>query len=161
MAELTVLGIGNILMSDEGVGVRLVQAVRELRDWPDDIEFVDGGAGGLNLLGFIEDARRLVVFDAADMGLAPGESRVVGPEQLAREDVDHFVSMHDVPFMETLKLCEQFSRRPALIRIMVVQPASLEFSRSLSADLARAFDRLAASAAELVRDTARQAGMEA
>ena len=53
MAKLTVLGIGNLLMRDDGVGVRLLEAVRNARAWLTDVEFIDGGAGGLNLLGVI------------------------------------------------------------------------------------------------------------
>jgi hydrogenase maturation protease len=161
MAELTVMGIGNILMSDEGVGVRLMEAVRDGRAWPGQIEFIDGGAGGLNLLNFIEEARRMVVFDAAEMDLPPGECRVIGPDQVAPEDAEHYVSMHDVPFMETLKLCEQFSHTPDLIRIMVTQPASIEFSRSLSPELTAAFGSLVEAATKLVLDTARLAGIDA
>ena len=83
MAELTVLGIGNILMRDEGVGVRLLDAVQKKRTWPASVEFVDGGAGGLALLNVIESAKRMVVFDAAEMNLPPGEYRVITPAQAA------------------------------------------------------------------------------
>ena len=81
MSHLTVLGIGNILMRDEGVGVRLMEAVRDARPWPGEVEFIDGGVGGLNLLNIIEEAARLVVFDAADMGLPPGQAWVIAPSR--------------------------------------------------------------------------------
>ena len=150
MARLTVLGIGNILLRDEGVGVRLMEAVRSARPWPDAVEFVDGGVGGLNLLNVIEEAQRLVVLDAADMGLAPGEFRIIAPEQIMAEDLSSRVSLHQTPFVETLRLCEQFSRRPATT-ILAIQPASIEHGRQLSADLLAAMDTLTAAAVELVQ----------
>jgi hydrogenase maturation protease len=148
---LTVLGLGNILMSDEGIGVRLMEAVRDSRRWPGEIRFVDGGAGGLNLLNVIEEAGRLVVLDAADMGLAPGRHRVIGPEQLAGDD-ERRLSLHDVSFAQTLDLCRRFLRAPAIIRILAVQPMRLGYSRQLSPELAAALPELALAAAELIRN---------
>jgi len=156
MSELTVLGIGNILMSDEGIGVRLLEAVRAARDWPEGIEFVDGGAGGLNLLNLIEEAHSMVVFDAAQMSLSPGEFRVVSPGQLCDEPLDHRASMHDVPLTETLRLCEQFSHRPERIRLLVVQPKNIDFGRALSVELRAVFDKLTLAGVELVEQMAGQ-----
>jgi len=160
MAKLTVIGIGNILMSDEGVGVRLVEKLRDLATWPNQIEFVDGGAGGLNLLNIIEGADRLIVFDAADMRLPPGQFRVISPDQVTEPSPDHYVSMHDVPLMETLSLCERFSHCPEPIRIMAIQPETIDFGRQLSDRLGDAFPGLLDAAGDLVRREAAEAGIE-
>ncbi len=150
MARLTVLGIGNVLMQDEGVGVRLLEAVQQA-GWPDDVEFVDGGVGGLNLLLVIERAERMIVFDAADMGLAAGEFRVIRSEQVVQEDASGRLSLHDMPFIETLKLCEQFSRRPGDITILAIQPKVVDYGLSLSSEITAAMPKLTAAATELVR----------
>jgi hydrogenase maturation protease len=149
MATLTVLGIGNILMRDEGVGVRLMEAVRDAREWPCDVEFIDGGVGGLNLLNIIEEAHRLIVFDAADMGLPPGEARVIAPEQVMDEDAAGRLSMHEVPFIETLRLCERFFRRPPTT-ILAIQPAAVEHGRELSGQIIATFDKLKQRGIDLV-----------
>jgi hydrogenase maturation protease len=155
MASLTVLGIGNILMRDEGVGVRLMERVRDARPWPADVEFIDGGAGGLNLLNIIEEAGRLVVFDAADMNLPPGEARAIAPEQVMDEDAAGRMSMHEVPFIETLRLCEQFSRRPPTT-ILAIQPAIVARGRELSEPIQAAMENLTRQAIELVEAALRQ-----
>ncbi len=150
MAKLTVLGIGNILMSDEGVGVRLLDAVRDSRQWGDAVEFIDGGAGGLGLLNIIEQAERLVVFDAADMGLQPGEFRVISPSQVSDDTPANRISMHDVPVTETLELCRQFLHAPDDVRIFAVQPQTVDFGRRLSEPILAAFDKLVSAATEIV-----------
>ncbi len=150
MAKLTVLGIGNLLMSDEGIGVRLLDAVKGARDWPEDVEFFDGGAGGLNLLDIIENAERLVVFDAAEMQLKPGAFRIVLPEQVVNDTPEHRISMHDVPFAETLKLCRRFTRCPEFIRVLAIQPKTIDFGRKLSEPITSAFDTLLEAAVDLV-----------
>ena len=160
MAKLTVLGIGNILMRDEGIGVRVLERVRDARHWPGDVEFVDGGAGGLSLLNVIEAAERMVVFDAAEMGLAAGESRVITPAQLADDTAAGRVSLHDVPFVETLQLCEQFSRRPDEITILAIQPKDLDYGRELSDELAAVLDAVIATGVELVCRALGQPGQD-
>jgi hydrogenase maturation protease len=101
MERLTVLGVGNVLMRDDGVGVRVLEAVRAARTWPGGAEFIDGGVGGLNLLNVIEQADRLVIFDAADLRLPPGQWRVITPEQVADEPAAGRLSLHDAPLLET------------------------------------------------------------
>lgn len=150
MARLTVLGIGNVLMSDDGVGPRLLEAVRCRRDWGEGVEFIDGGAAGLNLLNAIESAERMVVFDVAEMGLSPGEHRVVRPEQLTDDTPAERVSMHDVPFIETLKLCGRFYHSPETVTLLVVQPKTTDFGRELSDELRAGFDKLTDAAETLV-----------
>jgi len=149
MAKLTVLGIGNILMSDDGVGVRVMEAVRDAREWGQDVEFIDGGAGGLGLLNVIEDAQAMIVFDAADMGLSAGQFRVITPEQ-ASADTQGRISMHDAPFLETLALCEQFFRRPEEVLILAIQPKIVDFGRGFSDELTAAFDGIVGVAEGLV-----------
>ena len=150
MAELTVLGIGNILMRDEGVGVRVMERARDARDWPAEVEFIDGGAGGLNLLNVLEAAERLIVFDSAEMKLKPGEHRIVAPRQVCDEPAEHRASLHDVPFMETLTLCGRFLHRPEDVKIFAIQPAVVDYGRELSDELKAAMPAIVAAAVELV-----------
>ncbi len=160
MAKLTVLGIGNILMRDEGIGVRLSEAVMVAHDWPSEIEFIDGGAGGLNLLNFIEQAQAMLVFDAADMNLPAGEYRIIEPDQIVDDTPTHRISLHDEPFIETLKLCEQFTRRPDFVKIFAVQPKDIDFGREFSDEMQAAFDGLLAAGIEFVKDCAKHVGLE-
>lgn len=148
--SVTVLGLGNVLLSDEGVGVRLMERVRDARPWPPEVEFVDGGAGGLNLLNVIERAERLVVFDAADMGLQPGQCRVIAPDQFAEESPQRRISLHDVSFAETLDLCGRFFRKPDTIKVLAIQPATIDYGLQLSDAIDAAMPNLVAAAMGLI-----------
>jgi len=150
MAKLTVLGIGNILMRDDGVGVRVMEAVRAARDWPNTIEFIDGGAGGMNLINVLEDADRLVVFDSADMKLPAGQCRVIAPRQVCDAPGEHRATMHDMPFIETLALVGRFLHRPEDVRILAIQPAVVDFGRELTEELKAAMPAIVRAGVELV-----------
>jgi hydrogenase maturation protease len=153
MAEVAVLGIGNTLMRDDGIGVRLMEGVRDARWWPDGVEFIDGGAGGLGLLNVIESARRLVVFDSAEMGLTAGKHRVIGEEHLAADTGEHRVSLHDLSFEETLRLCRLASGGPETVAILAVQPGVVGFGRELSGQVQAALGHLIEEGVRLVVET--------
>jgi hydrogenase maturation protease len=74
VAETLVLGLGNILLGDEGVGVRAVERLLERYDFPvgEEVRVMDGGTLGLDLLPYVEDASRLLVLDAVRAGEPPG-----------------------------------------------------------------------------------------
>ena len=75
--DTLVLGIGNVLWADEGFGVRAVAALNEGWSFPESVTLMDGGTLGLYLLPYVQEARRILVFDAIDYGLAPGTLQVV------------------------------------------------------------------------------------
>lgn len=146
--KLTVLGIGNILMRDDGIGVLVMEAVRDSRDWDEEVEFIDGGAGGLGLMPIIESAHRLLVLDAADMGLDVGEIRVVSPEQVSNSSQGR-ISLHDAPFIETWRLCKQFFTAPPAT-LLAIQAADVTYGRELSPALAAKMDELVRSVGQIV-----------
>ncbi len=76
-----VLGLGNILLSDEGVGVHVIHLLRERYDFPQEVEVMDGGTLALDLLPYVEDAERLLIVDAVQMNAPSGTVvRLVGEE---------------------------------------------------------------------------------
>ena len=67
--HIVVLGIGNLLWADEGFGVRCIEALQRRYEFADHVSLMDGGTQGLYLLPYVEDARRLLVFDAVDTAM--------------------------------------------------------------------------------------------
>ena len=67
-----VLGIGNLLWGDEGFGVRAVEAFGQIYCFPGSVRLMDGGTQGLLLMPYIQEAGRLLIFDAVDFGKPPG-----------------------------------------------------------------------------------------
>jgi len=126
MRQALVLGIGNVLWADEGFGVRCVEAFQERWQLPPDVTVLDGGTQGLYLLPYVEEARRLLVFDAIDFGLEPGTLRV-----LENGDVPQFMgakkmSLHQTGFQEVLACASLKGWTPDEIVLIGVQPVELE-----------------------------------
>ena len=131
--ETLVLGIGNVLWADEGFGVRAVEALHAGWRFPEGVAFMDGGTQGLYLLPHVQAARRLLVFDAIDYGLAPGTLHVVRDGDIPAYVGDGKMSLHQSSFQEVLALAQLSGRSPAHAVLVGVQPAILaDFGGSLS-----------------------------
>jgi len=137
-----VLGLGNLLLSDEGVGVHVAQHVSRRYQVPEQVRILDGGTLGLGLLPYLQGVTHLLVVDAIDAGQPPGAVvRLEGdaiPTALA-----HKMSMHQVGLQELLALSQLSGDTPAHIVLIGVQPASLEPGLEPSPLIAALLDTLA------------------
>lgn len=127
--EIKILGIGNLVRQDEGVGIHLLKALEN--QLPPEIELLDGGTGGLALLDYVESAGKLLVLDAVDAGRQPGEVVVWRQEQ-----VPYFLagkmSIHQVGFAEVLNLAKFRGNYPEEIAVIGIQPQVLDWGTELS-----------------------------
>ena len=128
-----VLGIGNVLWADEGFGVRVVEALHAGWAFPDDVTFMDGGTQGLYLLPHVQEAGRLLVFDAIDYHLAPGMLQVVRDGDIPSYIGIGKMSLHQSCFQEVLSFAQLSGRAPGQAALVGVQPDVLrDFGGSLS-----------------------------
>ena len=123
--RLLILGIGNLLWADEGFGVRCVEALHRHYEFPGDVLLMDGGTQGVYLLPYVEEAERLLVFDAVDYGLPPGELRVVRNDDVPRFMGAKKMSLHQTGFQEVLACASLQDRLPVEITLVGVQPEEL------------------------------------
>ncbi len=124
--RVLVLGIGNVLWADEGFGVRAVEAFDAAWQAPANVTVMDGGTQGLFLVPYVMDARRLVIFDAIDFGLAPGELRLIRDDQVPSYMGAKKVSMHQTGFQEVLASARLAGSHPERIALIGVQPVVLD-----------------------------------
>jgi hydrogenase maturation protease len=122
--EIMILGVGCILFSDEGFGVRVIETIQERYEFPDNVLVVDGGVLGINLLGVISKPDHLIVVDAIRNKGKPGDLyRLDGeaiPERIRAKN-----SLHQVDFLEALTLCQALDKVPETV-IVGVEPQDIE-----------------------------------
>ena len=133
--DVLVLGIGNVLWADEGFGVRAVEALHAEWVFPEGVRLIDGGTLGLELYDAVASARRLLVFDAMDRGLAPGALAVLRGSDVrawgARRLSPHQNGLHDV-----LALAALHGSAPEAVTAIGVQPVTLDdFGGSLRSEV--------------------------
>ena len=125
-ARVLVLGIGNLLWADEGLGVRAAEALAEGWDLPHRVTVLDGGTQGLYLLPFLEEADALIVFDAVDYGLPPGTVKVVRDREVPAFLGAKKMSLHQTGFQEVIATAQLVGRCPERLLLIGVQPVELE-----------------------------------
>lgn len=122
--NITVLGIGNILLTDEGFGVRVVEKLYEEYDFPENVSLVDGGVLGINLLGVIAEAQHLIVVDAVKNKQPPGTLYRLEKDELP-ERILLKNSLHQTDFLETLTLCQAIDKVPETAVVLGVEPEDI------------------------------------
>lgn len=122
--HIMILGVGCILFTDEGFGVRVVEKMQNEYDFPDNVSLVDGGVLGINLLGVISEADHLIVVDAIRNKGNPGDLyRLAGdeiPERIRAKN-----SLHQIDFLEALTLCQALEKVPETV-IVGIEPEDIE-----------------------------------
>ncbi len=158
MSGVVVLGIGNILMQDEGVGVHAVRALSD-GGLPEGVAAVDGGTLGLELLPIVEEAGALVLVDAARMGRAPGSFGVFRGGDLFRGYGGH-VSPHQAGAADLIAAARLTGGLPERCTLFGVEPGAIDFGLELSAEVAAALPEVVLAVmaeAEALREVARDA----
>jgi hydrogenase maturation protease len=124
--DTLILGIGNILWADEGFGIRTIETLHERYTFPDNVRVMDGGTQGIFLLPWVRNAKRLLIFDAVDFGLAPATLKVIRDDEVPRFMGAKKVSMHQTGFQEVLASADLAGDLPLQMVLIGVQPELLD-----------------------------------
>ena len=151
ISGLLVLGIGNVLLCDEGAGVHAMRHLERACGNSAGVDFVDGGTLSFTLAGLIEASAGLIVFDAAEMNAVPGS---VGFFEGVR--MDEFLgserkrSVHEVGLLDLMALAALGGRLPARRALIGIQPQRIDWGEEPSPAVAAAIPRACERASELL-----------
>lgn len=148
--KIIVLGVGNIILSDEGVGVRAVEELERRFAFPDYVELIDGGTSGMETMGSLSNADHVLILDAVNTGAAP--ATVV---KLSGAEVPKFFSLkmspHQVSLSDVLATLEFAGEAPRDVTVLGVVPVSLDNSLDLTPEVAAKLPQLVEMALEELR----------
>ena len=146
-----VLGIGNTLLGDEGVGVRAVRYLADRDALPAPVTYLDVGTLSFTLAGPLGEAQHLVVIDAAELGAAPGTVAVFEDAELERYlRRTRGRSVHEVSLLDLLSVACLTETLPARRALVGIQPQGVDWADGLSAAVADALPEIARCTRELI-----------
>lgn len=151
--KVLVLGLGNRLLSDDGIGVHVVEALHERGLGGENDSAVllqDGGTFGLSLLPDIEDASALIVVDAAMFGGAPGELRVFEGEAMDAQLSSAKSSVHEVALSDLIGAAKFTGRLPERRALVGIAPRTTEWGLAPTTEIAAALPAACAAIEALV-----------
>ncbi|MBN1270522.1 MAG: hydrogenase maturation protease [Kiritimatiellae bacterium] len=150
-----IIGLGNPLMSDEGIGPRIVAELAKRADLPEGVDILDLGTGGMSVLHAIAGRRRLIAIDCAVMGEEPGTIRRFRPEEADSTKFLSGLSLHEGDLFKTLELSRFLGECPEDVVIFGIEPKSLAPGEQLSPDLEA---RVAGYVAEITKELEKTRG---
>jgi len=140
--DVLVIGLGNPLRGDDGVGCRVIEDLAR-RELPSHVELLDGGAVGLGLLDLLEGRERVIIVDAAEMGRRPGEFVRFAPDDVFLASQADSFSFHHAGLADVLALADALGRTLPEMVIFGVQPAEVVWREGLSQAVETAIPTLA------------------
>ena len=147
-----VLGIGNILLSDEGSGIHVVEHLRRNHPETDELRYLDGGTLGFTLAADIEASDHLIVVDAAQLREAPGAVRCFLDAEMDRFLGTARHSVHEVGLLDLMDIARLTDTLPARRALIGIQPESLGWGDTPSPVVARAIPEAAERVLGLLDD---------
>lgn len=133
-----ILGVGNTLLSDEGVGVHMLDYLRNHFPGLRNITFIDGGTLSFTLAAWLEKADNLVIVDAAELKAVPGTVKVFEGEAMDRFAGKPKRSVHEVSIGDLLSIAALTDTLPENRLLVAIQPENIEWGSELSAAVGRA-----------------------
>ena len=138
-----ILGLGNTLLRDEGVGVHAINRLAGMFEDDETVQCLDGGTLSFTLAGPIEEAQRLIVIDAAELHAEPGEVRLFENEALDEFlGANRKLSVHEVSLMDLMIIARLTDRLPSYRALVAVQPASVDWGEEPTPQVEAAIARV-------------------
>lgn len=143
------MGLGNILLRDEGVGVHIIKTLIESYDVPENVHLIDGGTMGLDLLPFIEGMDKVLIIDAVNLDKEPGTIEII-----ENDDIPSFIStkisIHQIGLPDVLAASRLLEITPAWTTLVGIQPESIETGLEMTGALKNNFKRLLDTAIKIL-----------
>lgn len=144
-ADTTVLGIGNVILKDEGFGVRVVEYLDAHYEFPENVQLVDGGTLGIELTQYVTGTKRLLVIDSINGGVEPGTVFRFEDDEVMAHFQDK-LSAHEVGIQDVLALLSVTGKKIPHVVVIGAQPYDLGAGVELSAGMKRLLPQMAENA---------------
>ncbi len=157
-APFLVLGLGNTLLGDDGLGPALIeQLLQEQKEerWRGRIEFLDGGTQGLALLGHLSDREAIIIVDAVVMGAPPGTTRILQESEVFQMDVHRANTSHEGNARELLAVAKVLDELPDRVFVVGVEPQNIATGCGLSETARKALPIAANRVREILTELSR------
>jgi len=158
--NILILGLGNSVMSDDGLGVRAVARLQERFRFPEGVSVLDGGTLGLDLLPRLEGVDRLLIVDALQIGAPPGTVVRLEGEEVPRAFANK-LSVHQMGVQDLLAVAELQGHLPGELVVWGAQPGSIEMSVELTPPVAGALEEIVDGVVAELRRWGRPPGLAA
>jgi hydrogenase maturation protease len=142
---IKIIGFGNIFMGDDGIGIRVIEELKQQQIFKDNenIELVDGGTSGIDLIFMLRDVAKAIIIDAVDAGQEVAQIVVFSPNEIKefKKKIFKSYSLHDIDLAEAFELVRSLNL-PVDIKIIGIKPKKVGYSDKLSPEIEKSIKAL-------------------
>ena len=149
-SEITVLGIGNTILSDEGFGVRVVEFLEKNYTFPENVQLIDGGTLGVELTHFVTGTQKLLIIDSINGGTEPGKIFHICDDEISNYFTQK-ISAHEIGIQDVLTSLKITGKKIPRVELIGAQPYSLEAGTELTAEMKKLLPMFAEKAIEILK----------
>ena len=149
--KITIFGIGNILLSDDGVGVHALNQLADQYEFPESVRLIDGGTKGLDLLPLLEGMDKVMFIDAANFKKEPGTIDIIEGESIPAF-LSSKLSVHQIGLPDLLFAAKLMEITPAEMCLVGIQPKSMDTATELSEIVSSQMDNLIEKVLQKLKD---------
>lgn len=152
MGKIGVMGVGNVLLRDEGFGVKLLYLLKAKYDFPEKVVLIDGGTAGIFLSPEIDYLEKLLIIDVVKAEGEPGEVKVYEKEDFFIDRLPLKLSPHQLGLQEVLLLNEIKGTCPKEVKLIGVVPKSIETGTGLTPELEKRLPEIEKMVVEILKE---------
>ncbi|SNR69243.1 HyaD/HybD family hydrogenase maturation endopeptidase [Desulfurobacterium atlanticum] len=156
MEKIGIMGVGNILLGDEGFGVHFIERLRKKYEFPENVELIDGGTAGIFLSPLIDYIKKMIIIDVVAVDAEPGSIFVYDKEDFFIDRLPVKLSPHQIGLQEVLFLNDMKGSAPEYLKLIGIVPKSLDAKTELSPELESKMDEVE----KLVLEELKKLGVE-
>jgi len=149
--KILILGIGNLLMGDEGIGIHIVRYLEKNYNW-ENVDILDGGTGGFHLMGYFQSYPMVILIDATIDGQTAGSIKLLKPKYSS--DYPPTLTAHDIGLKDLLDSLYLLNSQPEIwlytVSIQKLDKVTMELSPEIEASIPAAAERIAENLADLI-----------
>jgi len=150
--DVVVIGLGNILMEDEGIGVHAIRHLEEKYTFSPEIEIVDGGTSGLDLLPFFGPEKSILLVDAVNFNMKPGTVASLEDDAILAQ-LDPKISLHHLGLSDLISISELTDRKAKKMTLLGIQPESMEnLDLEMTDTIKGVFDKIIQNALRILKE---------
>ena len=150
-SNIAILGIGNLLQSDEGVGVHLINRLEKEYNFNPHINLIDGGTMGIDLLPYLEQNDKIIILDAVNFDEAPGFIGIIENEDILRR-LNTKLSIHHLGLTDVLSSARLLDIEPSEVYLIGIQPKNIEMGTELTDEISLKLDNIIEAAVNKLRE---------
>lgn len=139
--DITILGLGNILMQDEGIGVHIANLLNNNYTFTPPVKIIDGGTTGTDLLPYFENSNKILIIDAANFDEKPGHIDIIYDDDILTM-LTSKISLHHLGLSDVLSMIKLLDINPDVICLVGIQPYHMELSLDVSVELKKDYGQI-------------------